>query len=296
MKEEIREALLKARPGLSDSTQRTYVSLLGTMASRIAGDDGMKVFDDVERVMKYIDERPAKQSQKTLLSALWVMTGNEAYRDRMMSTISEVNQDYSQRRHDEKRAAKAISFDQVRAIVDRLRQEHEGDLKNKDKMQRYALAAVVSGVYVPPRRLLDYSAMKIKDVDKRSDNFVVGNRLVFNQYKTAKLHGTQVVEMPDQLKVLLNKLRRAQGEAEYLFTDRRGQQLTSSAMNKQLTATFGFSVDMLRSIYLSDHVYDDNLLRRLEGVAQAMGNTVGSQMKYYVKDGGRLTGGDDPIN
>ena len=37
----------------------------------------------------------------------------------------------------------------------------------------------MSGFYIPPRRNLDYTEFKIKNIDKEQDNFINKNELIF---------------------------------------------------------------------------------------------------------------------
>ena len=133
--------------------------------------------------------------------------------------------------------------------------------------------------------------MKISNFDESShtkDNYVKGNFFHFNIYKTAKLnqnkHGTplQKVEIPKPLRPLINRLKKEK-LSDYLLLNSKGEKFTSASLNKRLTILFGFGVDMLRSIFLTDHVFADDLLKKLEENAEKMAHSLGSQLEYYVK-------------
>ena len=57
------------------------------------------------------------------------------------------------------------------------------------------------GIVIPPRRSLDYSEMKIRNYDAKTDNFYKGNKFFFNKYKTVKSYGIQSLEIPKELMI-----------------------------------------------------------------------------------------------
>ena len=74
-------------------------------------------------------------------------------------------------------------------------------------------------------------------------------------------------------------------DSDYLLVNlKTGKPFSQSALSKRLTKLFGFSVDMLRSIYLSDVTYNDELQKKLEKTAADMGSSVNAQTQFYVKD------------
>jgi hypothetical protein len=68
-----------------------------------------------------------------------------------------------------------------------------------------------------------------------------------------------------------------------LFRNDRGSKFTSASLNKRLTGIFGFSVDELRSLYLSDLHAGTPALLDMENTAKNMGHSVNAQMLFYVK-------------
>ena len=53
------------------------------------------------------------------------------------------------------------------------------------QIQNYVLLSLLSGVFIPPRRSLDYCEFKIRNINKMNDNYMDANKLVFDIYKTA---------------------------------------------------------------------------------------------------------------
>ena len=139
-------------------------------------------------------------------------------------------------------------------------------------------------VLLPPRRALDYSEMKITNIDKKSDNYIKGNNLVFNIYKTSKQKGQQVLAIPKELKSILNKWIK-NNTTDYLLFDNKGNKLTSVKINQRFKKLFGksFSVNMFRKLYLSDK-YADTMteMKNLEKDMVSMGSSK-AQVNHYVK-------------
>ena len=64
------------------------------------------------------------------------------------------------------------------------------------KIIDFLILALMSGVAgVNPRRSLDYSAMKIRNFDKETDNYYLNGKMVFNKYKTFKVYGRYIVDV-----------------------------------------------------------------------------------------------------
>ena len=63
---------------------------------------------------------------------------------------------------------------------------------NKDDFniyQSYILLCLISGIYIPPRRLLDYTDLKIIDDEKNNYYNEKKQTLIFRKYKTEKKYG-----------------------------------------------------------------------------------------------------------
>ena len=261
-REEIKKALLEKRK-LSDSTLRTYASVLYNVADKM-DEKYLEVFTKQKtKVLEYVNGLEKPQTRKTILSALFVLTGEKDYQDKMKEDIDVVNKHYSNRKMDAKREEKKISFDRVKEINAKLLQEHQASPYDREKLQNYVITMLCSGEHVSPRRLLDWISMKTKNFDKKTDNYILGNKFYFNKYKTSKLYGLQTIDIPSPVKAMINKLKKLNPPtSDYLLNSRKGEPLTSSGLNKILTSIYGFSVDMLRSIFLTDEVYDNDLLKK----------------------------------
>lgn len=279
------EDALSAKKKLSDSTLRTYTSLLFSLYKKLDGQNAIEFYvKNKDGIMSHIiNDMESPQSRKTLLSALYILTNDEDYRNIMMENIKIVNETYAKKKRDEKSKEKEKPFQEIKSICDDLIQRYQQN-KSIYNLMNVLIGVLCSGYYDtnPPRRLMDWTEMKIANYTNE-DNYLKGNYFYFNKYKTVKLYGTQKVEINKELMPLINKLKKEK-LSDYLLLNVNGGKFTSSSLNKRLQILFGMGVDMLRSIYLTDHVYSNDLLKKLEDNAEKMGHSVNAAMSYYVKD------------
>jgi hypothetical protein len=143
----------------------------------------------------------------------------------------------------------------------------------------YFFTGVIDGL--PPRRLQDYTDMKIKNFDKDTDNWTDVRQLVFNKFKTAKHTGQQKITIPKSIQQLVRRAIKL-NDTDYLLHN-NGSPYTTPAMSKKLKATYGVSVDGLRSIFISNMYKGLPALEQMEQVAEDMGHSVGTALHNYVK-------------
>jgi hypothetical protein len=61
-----------------------------------------------------------------------------------------------------------------------------------------------SGIFQPPRRS-EFANVKINNYDKEKDNYLLKNKIIFNNYKTAKKYGRQVYDINPNIMPILKK-------------------------------------------------------------------------------------------
>jgi hypothetical protein len=146
---------------------------------------------------------------------------------------------------------------------------------------------LLGGIYIAPRRSLDYVEFKIKPatIDKTKDNYLDKNKMVFNTYKTAKTYGQQIVEVPTALKSILTKWIK-RNPTEYLLFDTNGNKLSSVKLNQRLNKIFGgknIAVNALRHSYLTDKYKDVSVAtKQLAKDMNAMGSST-AMADTYIK-------------
>lgn len=286
VRNKIKDALNDRRQ-MTVSTCRTYTSLLSNLYTKLEA-DSMKFFtDDSKKIIAHIEGLESDQTKKTIYSALVVLVGNNVmeYNSLMREAMGRVQTNYRKQTIDTDRVDKWMSFEDVKKIHDILMETAKMN-PTIENINNAVLSGIMSGYYpeCPPRRLTDYSEMKSSNFDKKEDNYVLGNTMYFNVYKTAKHEKAKGIfpslVIPKALRPMITKLKKVSGD--YLFVNIQCKKFTPSSLNKRLNSLFGFGVDMLRSIYLSDIYKDTPKLDQAEKLAEQMSHSTAASL-YYVK-------------
>ena len=292
------EALVQAikheRPNLSDSSIKTYTTVLKSMFKDIWPGkefDHTLYITEQEKAMKHM-ESIKFNIRKTILSALVSFTTGKVqttYRTQMM----EDSQKYTALQHQhiktDEQKENWITWNEVEEHLAKLKTQYYYIFK-EDKpthaeimnLQNYVILACY--VLTPPRRALDYCKMKCRNYDKAVDNFYENGKFIFSQYKTAKFMGVQVVKVPRLLDSLIKKWI-AFHDMDFLFANSDDKEIAGSGMTKILNTIFKpklISVNMLRHIYISEK--SAPLIDQLKETAEAMAHSTGMQGLYVKKD------------
>ena len=284
-REIISKHLRTNREKISDSSIKTYASMLSSINKKLDGEKNLEFFSkEKDRIIKYIkDSITSFQTQKTLLSALYILTDLKEYKDFMLEICKKVNDTYKEQKMNDKQKEHRISFETVKDKVNSLLSM----LKTNPSLNSYELfliAAFSSGVYAPPRRS-EFAFVKIKNFDRKTDNYLEKNKIVFNSYKTAKKYGSQIYELPSPLIPIVKKYLKL-NKTDYLFPKRNSDAcMTNVDYNRTLQKIFGktISVDNLRSIYLSEKYKNIPDLNDMQETATAMGHSIQTGLENYVK-------------
>ena len=293
MAEEIKDYIHKKRPSLSKSSLTTYASVLRSLYKRCFG-DGKVVwdkFDNTSDVLNHLKDVPPNR-RKTILSALVIITDNKDYREKMLSDVRDYNAEINKQQKTEEQKEGWVEPAEVKQTFETLKRNatliaKKGHLKPADlqEIQSYIILALLSGLFIPPRRSKDYCDFKIKSVDENKDNFIMKKELVFNSYKTAKYYGTQKVECPPALMKILKDWIKI-NPTEYLLFDAKYQPLTPVKLNQRLNKIFGgrpVAVNSLRHSFLTDKYAEHSKVENeMNEDLKEMGSSA-RQAKTYIK-------------
>lgn len=289
------QILKERREHLSPSSIRTYNSILRSIYKNCFDDkDGdVSKFNDDEKVLKYLDTKNFNV-RKTLLSALvCVCPDNEKYKKLMLNDIKTYNQDVDKMEANEKQKQNSVTNDEIQAVLTRLKEEATAIFKKAhitvsdlQKVQDYIIVCLLGGQFIVPRRALDYTEMKIRNVNKENDNYIENGKLVFCKYKTSRFYGKQELDMPKPLKLILSKWVKIIPESiDYLLFNTSGDKLSAITLNQRLNKIFDgkISVNALRHSYLT-HKYSDVMKKQeeMDNEMTEMGSSE-KQAKVYVK-------------
>lgn len=289
-KNELVEVLKERRPSLSVSSLYSYSSTLRALHKRVFGNKDMDIddFDKVNEIMKDLETKPATV-RKTILAILYVLTNKEEYQKQMKDDISVYKKEVEKQELNQKQKNNYLSqeeiknkFKELEKNAKALYKKEQLTAKEKQQIQDYVILALTSGIFIPPRRSLDYCAFKISDIGE-TDNHLKKNKLVFNTYKGSLKKGQQEVEIPKALQTILNKWISI-NDTDYLLHDVNGNQLNNVKLNQRFNKMFGkkAAVNMLRHSYLSEKFQDSIALeQQMQNTMQKMGSSI-DQSKIYI--------------
>ena len=288
----LKEYIKSKRPKLGDSSVITYNSILKNLYKHVfgPGEIDVKKFDETEPVLKHLKELPAGK-RKTILSALVIITDDKKYRDLMLKDIKEYTADISKQEKTEAQKENWVTAEDINSLWDQLR--HNADLLYKktqltsgdlQQIQSYIIISLLGGIFIPPRRSLDYVNFKTKDIDREKDNYLDKKDLLFNSYKTSKTYGEQRVGLPPVLKSILTKWIKV-NPTPYLLFDTNMGQLSSVKLNQRLNKLFGgkkIGINALRHSYLTDKYAASN--NALANDMKSMGSSINMATTYIKND------------
>jgi ribosomal protein L18 len=286
----ITEAIQKNRPNLSASSLKTYSSVLRNLQKNMKG-EGIEWFsENITSILDYLKEKTA-QTKKTSLSALFVLTKEQRYKDVMVQVMKLVNEtDKSQKKND-KQDKNWMSVKEIQDIYDPLLVKIKKMLSNKSilnesTMMEFLLVSFLGGVVkdLPPRRSQDYTELKIRNYDTKKDNYYKASKFYFNVYKTAKKYGLQIIDVPKELDVILKKWIKINTN-DYMLYSTNKNKLSSPQISRILNKVFdkNVSTSMLRHIYLTNIYKDLPALEKMEELSSQMGHSLLQGMEYIKR-------------
>jgi integrase len=292
----IEEILKKNRPNLSPKSIKAYTSTLKNIYQKVYPDDNKivyKKYENYDDFIKVLKDVP-NNKRKSILSALVVFCGEDKckrYRDLMIDDAKDYNEEQQKQEKNKTQEDNWITFEEIEKIFKQyfIAFKHlikKDNLTDSDYqiIQNFIIISLLSGLYIAPRRALDFTDFKIKNINKEIDNFLEKNKFIFNSYKTAKFYGRQEVEIPTELKKIISKWIKI-NPTEYLLFDVNKEKLSNVKLNQRLNKIFGkkISVNMLRHIYLSSKY--SNMIKQnneLKNDLKDMGTSM-IQAPVYIK-------------
>lgn len=293
-KKEIETKLKSNRPNLSASSLNTYTIILNSIYRKCFPSDEFDIHkfnEDADKIIEHLKET-TPSTRKTKLACLFVLSKNDKYHSLMLHDIGSYNTDLSKQVKNQKQTASWVNTDQLKDKYNELK--HTADLLYKKQshtahdlqnIQDYIIMCLYSNVFIPPRRLMDYTNFKLREINKETDNYMDKNTFVFNAYKTSSVYGKQTVVIPVQLRNILNKWNKLSGN-DYLLFDKAGKPLTSVKLNQRLKSILGnnSSVNAIRHGVLSD-VFQPSIemQNKMNDYARSMGTSASTIQQQYLK-------------
>ena len=288
LKQELAEKIKENRPKLGASSLKSYVSILFNIHKAMKSEDNKLDFfsDNVKEILEYLKSKN-NQTLKTSLSALYVLTGKQEYRDVMMQVMKEVNATYQEQKKTKTQSDNWISEAEVKDVYfaqldNALHMLSTKKVFNENKYIEFLLVGFLSGAVMPPRRSMDYGEMMIRNYNPKTDNYYRAGKFYFNKYKTSSTYGLQTLDVPKGLNIMIKRWLKL-NQTDYMLYSTNKQKLSSPQINRILNTAFGgkkISTNMLRHIYLSSVYAGIPALSSIDRLATQMGHSPTQAMEY----------------
>lgn len=297
--DQLRDQLKKNRPNLSESTMKTYLSLLKNLYKKINGSgsgDMLKWYENnLEEVLSFVKDN-STNVRKTKLAVIVSLLSHRPedktftkLREMMLKDANDYNASLRDQKLTDKQQNNWMTQAQVMDVWKDL-YKRNGPFLKKDKLTKAqwndVLNLILLSLYVlqPPRRSQDYAVMLTKGYNKETDNYYDGKVFAFNKYKTKKTYGEQVIKVSPKLNAILKQWVRLNPHANLLSTY-VGKPLSVSRITLLLNAIFGKNVSttLLRHIYLTDQYKNVPALSKMDETAMSMGHSTEQALEYVKK-------------
>ena len=296
-RESIKEQLLENRPNLSASSVKTYTSTLANLLTKIPTINQNKLNVNMfttkhKQIMKFMVDFSSSK-RKSILSALYIVTGNMIYNEKMKEDMSAVYDDYKTQKKTAKEEKNWIEWEDVLQLHSTLTREAGSILLKPrinnaeiNKLNRFILLSVYT--MIPPRRIQDMQLMQIRNYDSETDNHynIDTGDFVFHKYKTAGVYGSQTININGSKLQSFIEVWMDINDSDFLIVSERDHDsgVKGSNLTSMLNSIFdsNVSVSMLRKSFLS-YTYKDIDLLKMEKLATQMGHSSSTALGKYVK-------------
>lgn len=258
--EDIKKQLSKYK----DNTQRNYIISIVSLLSAIPKKNKVesKLFDDYSKIMDEMNQKLKTSNIKTDKEKKNWMTQNEV----------------------------KIKHNQLMDIIGKIKNKKVLNISDYNELLDLVILSLY--VYLPPRRIKDYSDMVIilngKTPEDIHSNYICtkSKRFIFNEYKTKDTYGQQIIHIPDDLINVLNiylKYLKPYNKQYLLQKYNDTTKPTEKFIQDRLNDIFQkkISASMLRKIYLTSKYKD--LIKEMEDDAVKMGTSAETIKNNYVK-------------
>jgi len=291
------DELKKKREHLSAGSLKTYNSLLKTVYRACFGNTKtpeIKNFKKVDDIIKFLEPK-TMSSRKTYLASLVVMCPDvEEYKKMMNKDMIDYKHEQDKQEMNDKQIESNISSEEIRAIYEDLKKTADFLMKKKtlsisnlQSIQDFIIVALLGGIFIVPRRSLDYCELMFRNYKPDDDNYILKNKLIFHKFKTAKFHEDgQTLDIPKPLQLILKKwIDVIPSNVDNVLFNSNLQPLSNVTLNQRLNRIFkgAISVNQMRHTYLTEKY---GAMMKQEKKMETDMNNMGSstkQAKIYVK-------------
>jgi hypothetical protein len=294
--------LMEAK-GLSDKTIQYYLDRAYRLNNKKKF-TSIKFLRDTNIIIPLLKENLSTATQKsysgTLITLLDLYPNklNKKAIDIYKNFISKEDMDQyiqEQDKKTEKQADNWLNLDELLQIKNKLNEQiKQINFEKKLNQKEYLtiLKNFILSLYLnlAPRRSSDYTLMKIGPDEDESYNYLNLDKkeLIFNQYKTKKTYGKQIIDISNNKELLEDLdlyLKYRKSDNDFLLIKSNGKPFNqTNDMTKTLNQIFGkkISTQMLRNIYLTSKY--GSVKTDLKQDVSEMGTSMKCALNIYSKD------------
>jgi len=299
--DDIKQKLIDKK--LSQSSIDLYIRNLEKLNNKepIKNFNFLKKIDEINNKLDKYKNNTKRSYYISIVSVLSVEPKYKKLYDKYYKLMLDINNEIKQTPTEIKTEAQKnnwIEWNEVEQIYNNLKEKVLSLPKKIKTEQQYniLLQYLILSLYVliPPRRNSDYQKMLIcRGLNQNEKEYniydVLGNCFVFNNYKTVKTHGKQIIDIPDNLREVLHlylkhhPLIKGRKYCVPFLVHFDGSPFDkindiTYILNKIFNRKIGSS--MLRHIYLSYKF--GNTTKEMEDTAEMMAHNTQTQ-KDYIK-------------
>lgn len=304
---------------IKDSSANIYVKNIERLRNKLnlKTDELGFLTSKSEDIFKIINSMKSLQTKKIYLASIVVVLRAlkkddtkqfEKYNKEMFALQKEYNDSRKNQEKSVKQEKNWISYSELLNVykyyknkikIKKLRKKTELNAKELDLLKRYIILSLYIGdpKNNPPRRIRDYANMEItkkKPDEKNKENYLYvknsrNKEFIFNNFKTSQKYGKQQIKVGKNINNDLNLWLKFNKSKYLLPNETEEGPITGTTLTKILQKIFlkqvgkKISVNMIRSIILTEIYKDVPKIKQLEDIATNMGHSMQEAMETYVK-------------
>jgi hypothetical protein len=173
--EKLKHTLRENKPNISDSTVKTYCSLLKSFFYKHHPKDteiNTHWFGKQDEIIHLLKDKPATSRKTTYAALIAVSKDNDKYKECLLNDGKTYQQFIDTQTKTDKQDENWKSFDDIKKIYEHaydsvkplLKKKTELDAKEYNQLQDFIILSLTSGYWFSPRRSTDWIFMKIKNI------------------------------------------------------------------------------------------------------------------------------------
>lgn len=291
IKQQIIDDIQKYNPNLKLNSLKQYSHRIQFFVNKhhdLDLDNPEEILQNINKVYDNLSTR------KGLLSPLAKITNSKLLLDEIQNLTSMIRQEAEKNKTTESEKLAWLTKSEISKIIN----QHIKKIKEfensenptpyqKRIVKKVLLFMFFSGKFIPPRRVMDYSLLLWDHDGTDNFNYISGNKIVFNKYKTSATYGQQIITLPKQLIKYINlhrKFNYADSKSKYMFSSTE-YPLAAISINSFLSDIVGKQINsnVFRKIYISDLFKSRKSLKEIKEQTALMGTSSGVALESYNK-------------